>query len=96
MHLDQVVALPVVAVGAARLGVGERVAGDVGRAVRQPADGEGDPGLRVDALLVGRRGVQSGVRLLEEHERELVGAPVVEHVGPVERGVRERLRRTRS
>ncbi len=96
MVLDEVVALPVVAVGATGLGVGERVTGDVGRAVRHPTDREGDPGLSVFALVVGRGGRQRGLGLLEEDERELVGLAVVEHVRPVEGVVAEPLRHTRG
>ena len=93
VQLHEMVALPVVAERASGLGVGEGMSGHVGRAVRQPADGERHPGLRVEALVIGRRGVERGPCLLEEHERELVRAPVVKDVGPVECRVRKRLRR---
>jgi hypothetical protein len=94
--LDEVVALPVVAVGAAGLRVRERVPGDVGGAVRHPAHGEGDARLGVLPLVVGRRRGERLLRLLEEDERELVRAPVVEHVGPVEGVVAEPLRHARG
>ncbi len=92
--LDEVVTLPVVAVGAAGLGVGVGVSSDVGGAVRHPADRESDPGLGVGALVVGGGGRERRLRLLEEDERELVSLAVVEHVRPIEGVVAEPLRHT--